>query len=89
MSQENIEVVRSAFAAWNRGDLDAWLETFHPRAEWRTSGAFPGFKPAYYGDDGRAVALRESQQRRGTRLLLQSGDFQRLCDFGGAKAEDL
>ena len=52
MSQENVEVVRAAFAAWNRGDLNAWLETFHPEVEWHTSGAFPGFEPAFYGHDG-------------------------------------
>ena len=52
MSQENVEVVKAAFAAWNRGDLSAWLETFHPKAEWHMSGAFPGFEMAYYGHDG-------------------------------------
>jgi ketosteroid isomerase-like protein len=52
MSQENVGVVRRAFEAWNRGDLDAWLETFHPKVEWDTSGAFPGFETAYYGRDG-------------------------------------
>jgi ketosteroid isomerase-like protein len=52
MSQENVEIVRAAFAAWNRGDLDAWLETFHPTAEWHTSGTFPGLEMAYFGRDG-------------------------------------
>ena len=52
MSQENVELVRAAFAAWNQDDLDAWLETFHPKVEWHTSGAFPGFDTAYHGHDG-------------------------------------
>jgi len=52
MSQENVEVVKAAFAAWNRGDLNAWLETFHPKVEWHTSGAFPGYEPTYYGLSG-------------------------------------
>jgi uncharacterized protein len=52
MSQENVEVVRAAFEAWNQGDLDAWLETFDPEVEWHTSGAFLGFETAYYGHDG-------------------------------------
>jgi ketosteroid isomerase-like protein len=52
MSQENVEIVRAAFAAWNRGDLDAWLETFHPKVEWHKSGAFPGLETAYFGRDG-------------------------------------
>ena len=30
MSQENVEIVRAAFAAWNAGDLDAVFAHFHP-----------------------------------------------------------
>ncbi len=26
MSEENVEIVRASAAAFNRGDLDAWLE---------------------------------------------------------------
>jgi ketosteroid isomerase-like protein len=33
MSQENVEVVRQAVGAWNRRDLKAWLDLFHPEAE--------------------------------------------------------
>jgi uncharacterized protein len=28
MSQENVEIVRSIFEAFNRGDLDAWLDEY-------------------------------------------------------------
>jgi ketosteroid isomerase-like protein len=34
MSQENVDVTRRSLEAWNRGDLDAWLETGHPEIEW-------------------------------------------------------
>jgi uncharacterized protein len=34
MSQENIEVVKAAFEAYNRGDLDAWLADADPDIEW-------------------------------------------------------
>jgi ketosteroid isomerase-like protein len=34
MSQENVEVVRAAFEAWSRGDLDAWLAEADPEIEW-------------------------------------------------------
>ena len=34
MAQENVEVARRSLDAWNRGDLDAWLETGHPEIEW-------------------------------------------------------
>ena len=40
MSQENVEVVRQAFTAFNR-DLDAALEWMHPDIEWHTHDAFP------------------------------------------------
>jgi len=40
MSQENIENVRRGIDAWNRGDLDAWLASFAPEAEWHTTGLF-------------------------------------------------
>jgi|SRR5215211_4627926 len=36
MSQENVDQVRAAFAAYNRGDLDAMIERFHPEVEFTT-----------------------------------------------------
>jgi ketosteroid isomerase-like protein len=30
MSQENVEIARAAFAAWNAGDMDAVFAHFHP-----------------------------------------------------------
>ena len=33
MSQENVEIVRAAFAAWNAGDLDTVFAFYHPRAD--------------------------------------------------------
>jgi ketosteroid isomerase-like protein len=37
MSQENVDVARRAMDAWNRGDIEGWLESGHPDIEW-TSG---------------------------------------------------
>jgi ketosteroid isomerase-like protein len=34
MSRENVEMVRGSLEAWNRGDVDAWLESAHPQIEW-------------------------------------------------------
>jgi hypothetical protein len=36
MSQENVELVRAGFAAYNRGDLDALMETYDPGVEFVT-----------------------------------------------------
>jgi uncharacterized protein len=41
MSEANIENVRRAIDAWNRGDLDGWLAGFAPEAELHTTGRFP------------------------------------------------
>jgi ketosteroid isomerase-like protein len=32
MSEENVEVVRAAFQAWNAGDMDAFREMHDPDA---------------------------------------------------------
>jgi len=34
MSQENVEIVRAAFEAWNRNDFDAWIQYFDPEVHW-------------------------------------------------------
>jgi ketosteroid isomerase-like protein len=52
MSQENIEIVRRGYAAWNRGDMDAMLAVLHPDLEYVASGLFPGLAPAYRGHAG-------------------------------------
>jgi ketosteroid isomerase-like protein len=64
MSQENveapvwIETARRAIDAWNREDLDAFLEEWHPDCEWRP--AFPrsleGVGTVYRGREGIARA---------------------------------
>src|SRR5215216_4819188 len=34
MSQKNMEIVREAFAAFNRGDFETTISAFDPEAEW-------------------------------------------------------
>ncbi len=34
MSEENVELVRDAYAAFNRGDYETALTAFHPEIEW-------------------------------------------------------
>jgi ketosteroid isomerase-like protein len=58
MSEENVEVVRRAYDAWNREDLDAFLSVVHPDAEWGAGGGgsaadlFLGVKSVYRGHEG-------------------------------------
>ena len=42
MSQENVEIVRSAYEAFNRGDPDAMVADMGPDAEYVAGGAIPG-----------------------------------------------
>jgi ketosteroid isomerase-like protein len=46
------EVVLAGYAAWNSGDLEAFIETVHPDVVWKTSGVFPGLRPSYSGHAG-------------------------------------
>ena len=41
MSQENVEIVREAMAAFNRRDLDHWIEFFDPEIEYHDTPEFP------------------------------------------------
>jgi len=48
MSEENVEIVRKAIDAVNRGDLDAWLGFLSPEVVWE-SLPLPGFRDTYRG----------------------------------------
>jgi ketosteroid isomerase-like protein len=52
VSQENVELARRGYEAWNRDDLDAVLATYHQQFEFRTSGVFPGLDRVYRGREG-------------------------------------
>jgi ketosteroid isomerase-like protein len=52
MSREDVEVVRAAYEAWNRGDLPALRKAFHSDAEIRPLlGAVPSAS-IYHGHEG-------------------------------------
>jgi hypothetical protein len=53
MSRENVELVRAAWDAWGRGDLDAVFATYHHDIEWDTTH-FEGWPETgvYRGHDG-------------------------------------
>jgi ketosteroid isomerase-like protein len=52
MSEENVEMLRRAFEAFNRGDLDAAFVDFAPDCEYISSGAIPGASDIYRGPEG-------------------------------------
>ena len=49
MSQENVEVVRQAYEAFNRAGLDALLERFHPDIEYDVTAGIGPYAGMYYG----------------------------------------
>jgi ketosteroid isomerase-like protein len=54
VSAENVERIRRNLDAWNRGDLDAFLETAGPDIEWTSELAtrFEGGERVFRGTDG-------------------------------------
>jgi uncharacterized protein len=52
MSQENVEIVRRGYEAFNRGDLEGMVADFAPSFEYVPTGAVPGFDRAYQGPEG-------------------------------------
>jgi len=62
MSQENVEVVQAALAAWNTGDMDSVRALLDPDAILRPPEGWP--EPGPYV--GREAVMREWEQVRDT-----------------------
>ena len=58
MSQANVEVVRGAADAFNRGDVDAWLTHFDRGIVWHAVPDEPDPGPFHGHDAVRAMAAR-------------------------------
>jgi ketosteroid isomerase-like protein len=58
MSQQNVELVRRGYDAFNRGDMNAAFELFDPEIEWSEGTDVPE-PQLYHGHDG----VRRQQQR--------------------------
>ena len=74
MSQENVEVVRAGFEAWNAGDLDAVREMYDPGIIWRGPEGWP--EPGPYA--GREAVMRQVEQLRET---WDAEAFELISDF--------
>ncbi len=58
----NVDLVLAGFDAWNRQDLDGFLATLAPEAEFWTSGVFPDFDTVYRGHVGIAEFWRRMHE---------------------------
>jgi uncharacterized protein len=79
MSEENIEVVRALFEAWNAGDMDALRELWHRDAIARPAKGWPEPGPFV----GREAVMRSFEQLREaweTDTLEASDDFIDVAD---------
>ena len=52
MSQENVEIVRRGYEAFNRGDIDGVVGFLAPGFEYVASGLVPGVGGVYRGAEG-------------------------------------
>ena len=52
MSQENVEMARRAYEAFNRGDLDGMVADFAPEFEYVPAEMVPGFGGEPTGPEG-------------------------------------
>jgi ketosteroid isomerase-like protein len=78
MSQENVEVVRQAIDAFNRGGIEAALGFFDPEIEWTTTGIFVE-AGTYRGHEGAlrymgALATELEDLRNEPQELIDAGE---------------
>jgi ketosteroid isomerase-like protein len=73
MSEENVEIVRAAFAALNRGDFDAILETYDPHVEFVTL-----LLGTHHGKEALRTLLEENRQAMPDHRF----DLEELIDAG-------
>jgi len=78
VSEENLELARRAYDAWNRGDVDGVLALCHPEFEYHASGIYPDLDSVYRGHEGFRKFERDF---RATWKSL-SIDVERLVDHG-------
>jgi ketosteroid isomerase-like protein len=79
MSQENVEKVRRAYEAFNRGDSEGMVADVAPEFEYVGTGLIPGVGGAYSGAEGLRQFLESfwgefDEPRVEIRELIEAGD---------------
>jgi ketosteroid isomerase-like protein len=59
MSQENVEIVRAAWGAWSRGDMDALFDFYDPAVEWDMTHSYVPDMGVFHGHEGVRDFFRE------------------------------
>jgi ketosteroid isomerase-like protein len=63
MSEENVEIVRRSFAAYDSGGLDALAEFWHPDIDWRAVEGYIDDVGLIRGPDGLRQYYRQWRRR--------------------------
>jgi ketosteroid isomerase-like protein len=58
----NSELLLAGYDAWNRDDLDAYLDLLHPEVRIATSGLFPDLAAEYVGRERAAKFWRQMHE---------------------------
>ena len=59
-TEQRISILRAAYAAFNRGDIDAAIQSLAPDIDWTEPTEFPG-GGSYHGRDGAKKYLTNSR----------------------------
>jgi ketosteroid isomerase-like protein len=59
MSEQNLEIVRASWDAWNRGDMNALFEFYDPEVEWDMSHSYVPDMGVFHGHEGIREFFRE------------------------------
>ncbi len=59
-TQQRIAILRSAYAAFNRGDIDSAVQSLDPQIDWSEPSEFPG-GGSYHGREGAKKYLTQSR----------------------------
>jgi uncharacterized protein len=78
VSQENVEIVRAAYAAWNAGDMDGFRELYDPDVIVRPPEGWPEPGPFV----GREALMRQWEQVRETWDADTLGPISDFIDVG-------
>jgi ketosteroid isomerase-like protein len=78
MSEENVEVVRRSFDAWNAADLARWVAMHHPEVEVIPPDGWPEGEPPRSREEWLAQAHRLidswAEQRVEPKRIIDAGD---------------
>ena len=78
MSQQNVEIVKANFDAWNAGDMDAWSDLLAPNVIWRVMPDWPEQGP-FIGRDAVLLQVRQLRESWDSDAVVPVGD---LIDAG-------